>query len=180
MAQVRGRVDVVQVNGRPGVRRRSPVRAAVWSLLTVSVYGFWWWWDLNRQLRVLGQQARPWRALGQVTLSWLAVYPALLGNWPWMLVALSPIPVGMSLLSVRQTATMVAAAQRAHGTSRAVRVPLTVAIAATALGGAVAWVALSLLALPAGMLFGVLWPLVAMVFVAYLQAGFNDAVGGAQ
>jgi hypothetical protein len=150
----------------------------VLSLVTVSVYGFWWWWDLNRQLKALGQPARPWKALGLVTLGWLVVLPALWANWMWVVVVLSVLPVGMSLVAVQQTAAMVAAAQRAQGASATVSDTAAVGIAVAALTGAVAWFALSVLTIPSGLLVGVAWPLVAMALVTYLQAGFNDAVGG--
>lgn len=170
---------VVAHAGRPrAVHPRSPVRAAVLSLVTASVYGFWWWWDLNRQLRALGQPARPWKALGLVTLGWLVVLPALLASWMWVVVALSVVPVGLSLVAVQQTTLMVAAAQRARGAAGTVSVKVAVGLAAAALAGAVAWFAFSVLAIPSGLLIGVAWPLVAMALVSYLQTGFNDAVGG--
>ena len=154
------------------------MRAAVLSLVTASVYGFWWWWDLNRQLRALGQPARPWKALGLVTLGWLVVLPALLVSWMWVVVALSVVPVGLSLVAVQQTTLMVAAAQRARGAAGTVSVKVAVGLAAAALAGAVAWFAFSVLAIPSGLLIGVAWPLVAMALVSYLQTGLNDAVGG--
>jgi hypothetical protein len=150
----------------------------VLSLVSVSIYGFWWWWDLNRQLKALGQPARPWKALGLVTLGWLVVLPALWANWMWAVVALSALPVAMSLVAVQQTAAMVAAAQRAHGARGTVSDTAAVGLAVAALAGAVAWFALSVLTIPSGLLVGVAWPLVAMALVTYLQTGFNDAVGG--
>ena len=165
---------------RSAVHTRSPVRAAVLSLVTASVYGFWWWWDLNRQLRSLGQPARPWKALALVTLGWLVVLPALLASWMWVVVALSVVPVGLSLVAVQQTTLLIAAAQRARGASSTVSVKVGGGLAAAALAGAVAWFAFSVLAIPSGLLIGVAWPLVAMALVSYLQAGFNDAVGGSR
>jgi hypothetical protein len=154
------------------------LRVAVLSLVTLSVYGFWWWWDLNRQLKALGQPARPWTALARVTLGWLVVVPALLASRMWVVVALSVIPVVLSLVAVRRTSLMIAAAQRESGTPREVSVPVAMGLAATALAGAVAWFALSVLTISSGLLVGVTWPLVAMALVSYLQAGFDDAVGG--
>jgi hypothetical protein len=142
---------------RPGtIGTRSPVRAAVLSLVTFSLYGFWWWWDLSRQLKVLGQPAHPWRALAAVTVGWVAVIPPF--------------------RSVQRTATMIAAAGRRTGTVHAVSPPAAVTIAATAAAGAVAWAAASLAAL-AGIFIGLAWPLLAMVFVGYLQRGLNRAAG---
>ena len=150
--------------GRQQVRQRNPARTALWSLLTVSIYGFWWWWELNRQLRALGEPVRPWEALGRVTLGWLVVGLALLLGWPWAAVALSVIPVASSLLSVLETAGRMAALQRATGAPVTVSVPI----------------ALSLLAVPVAPLLGMVWPLVAMAFIAYLQTGWNGVVAGVE
>lgn len=139
------------------ISMRSPVRAAVLSLVTFSLYGFWWWWDLSRQLKVLGQPARPWRALAAVTVGWVAVIPPF-----W---------------SVQRTATMIAAAERRTGAVHAVSPQAAVTIAATAAAGAAAWAATSLAALTAGIFIGLAWPLLAMVFVGYLQRGLNRAAG---
>jgi DNA-binding transcriptional LysR family regulator len=57
------------------VRPRGPVRAAVLPLVTVSLYGFWWWWDVGWPLRVLGRPADPGRVLAAVTVGWFAVVP---------------------------------------------------------------------------------------------------------
>jgi len=139
------------------LRPRSPVRAAVLSLVTFSLYGFWWWWDVNRQLRALGQPAHPWRALAAVTVGWLAV--------------VAPFR------SVHRTATMIGAAERRTGMASAVNPSLAVTIAAVAAAGAIAWVATSLAALSAGIFIGMAWALIAMVLVGYLQRGLNRAVG---
>ena len=37
-----------------GIPWRSPWRAAVLSAVTVTVFGFWWWFDVNRQLQRAG------------------------------------------------------------------------------------------------------------------------------
>jgi len=180
MVRVVQRPVDAQAVRRNVVHTRSPVRAAVLSLVTASVYGFWWWWDLNRQLHALGQPARPWKSLGLVTLGWLVVLPALLASWMWVVVVLSVVPVGLSLVAVQQTTLLVAAAQRARGAAGTVSVKVAVALAATALAGVVAWFAFAVLAIAAGLLIGVAWPLVAMALVNYLQTGFNDAVGGSR
>ena len=59
-------------------RPRSPARAAILSAVTMSFYGFWWWCDVNRQLRKLGEQVKPWRALAGVTVGWVALVPPFL------------------------------------------------------------------------------------------------------
>ena len=69
-----------------------PVRAAVLALVTVSLYGFWWWRDEPAAEGALGQPADPGRALAAVTVGWLALVPPF--------------------LSVHRTTTMIAAAQR--------------------------------------------------------------------
>jgi hypothetical protein len=137
------------------LRPRSPIRAAVLSLVTFSLYGFWWWWDVNRQLKALGQPASPWRALAAVTAGWLAVVPPF--------------------RSVHRTATMISAAERCAGMASTVNASAAVTIAAVAAVGAVAWVATSLAALSVGIFIGMAWALIAMVFVGYLQRELNRA-----
>lgn len=166
--------------GRHQIRQRSPARTALWSLLTVSIYGFWWWWELNRQLRALGESVRPWEALGRVTLGWLVVGLALVLGWPWAAVALSVIPITSSLFSVLETTRRMAALQHATGSPVTLRVPIALGLAGVALVGAVAWLALSLLAVSFALLLGMVWPLVAMAFVVYVQAGQNGVVAGVE
>lgn len=156
----------------PAGHPRSPTRTAVYALLTVSVYGFWWWWDLNRRLRSVGQPARPGRALAEVTLGWLVAAVPLLAGWPWVAVATTVVPVVLSLHSVRETAGLLSAAQRERGLTVTVTTRTAVAIAAVALAGCVAWLAMSLADVPGWGLAG-MWPLVAMLLVGYLQAGAN-------
>jgi hypothetical protein len=55
------------------LRPRSPVRAAILSVVTLTLYGFWWWWELNRELRAHGEATHPWRALAAVTLGWAVI-----------------------------------------------------------------------------------------------------------
>jgi hypothetical protein len=171
--------DAPRTRSRPALHERSPLRAAVLSLVTVSIYGFWWWWDLNRQLRALGQPARPWQALGLVMLGWLVVAPAVMAGWPWVAAVLSVIPAGLSLVAVGQTATMLYAAQRARGVVRAVSVPLALGLSAMALACIVAWFTLMVVETGSvSMFLGVLGPFLAMTFVVYLQSAFNDVAGG--
>jgi len=139
------------------IRPRSPVRAAVLSLVTFSLYGFWWWWDVNRQLKAAGQPAHPWRALAAVTVGWLAVVPPF--------------------RSVYRTATMIGAAERRTGVAGTVNPSAAVTIAAVAAVGAGAWVATSLAAVSAGIFIGMAWALIAMVFVGYVQRELNRAAG---
>ena len=79
--------------------------------------------------------------------------------------------------SVHRTTAMIAEAERGAGLISALNPPAAVAIAAMAGAGAVAWVATSLAGLSAGFLIGILWPLIAMVFVGYVQRELNRAIG---
>lgn len=157
-------------------RPRRPSRVALLTLLTASVYGFWWWWDLNRQLRALGQPARPGRALAAVAACWTVLLPPLWAGWPWAVVALSVVPVACCLFSVHETAGLLVALQRSRRVSSAFSASVAVGLAAVALLGAVAWFALSFSAAEAGFLVGVAWPLVALALVVYVQTAFNRCV----
>jgi hypothetical protein len=73
-----------------------------------------------------------------------------------------------------------AALQHATGAPVTLRVPIALGLAGVALVGAVAWFALSLLAVSFALLLGMVWPLVAMAFVVYVQAGQNGVVAGVE
>jgi hypothetical protein len=120
--------------GQASAGSRGPVRAAVLSLVTVLLCGFWWWGHVNRQLRVLGRPADPGRALAAVTVGWLGVV--------------------LPFRSVHRTTAMIAEAERGAGLISALNPLAAVAIAAVARAGAVAWVATSLAGLSAGFLSG--------------------------
>ena len=168
------------IAGRSAIHTRRPAKAACLALITASVYGFWWWYDFNRRLRALGQPARPWRALGEVVLGLLVVAPAVMAGWPWLVVAVAPVAVGLCLLSVWQTGTLLAAAQRERAVRPTVDPRLAAGIAAAACAGAVAWYAMAALQMAGFLLVGVLWPMVAMCFVGYLQAQLNTVAGGSR
>lgn len=159
---------------------RSPVKAACLALVTASLYGFWWWYDLNRQLRALGKPARPWRSLGEVVLGLAVIAPAVMAGWPWAAVALAPVSLGLCLLAVWQTATLLAEAQRERHVRSSIDARLAVGIAGIAGAGAIAWYALAVLQVPGFLMVGVLWPLVAMCFVGYMQAQLNTLLGRSQ
>lgn len=61
---------------------RSPVWVIVWSFFTLGIYGMYWWYQVNRELRDLGR-ARGSHELGDspglsllaVTLGWLVIVP---------------------------------------------------------------------------------------------------------
>lgn len=140
------------------IRVRSPLRAAILAAVTVSVYGFWWWWDVNRQLRALGQPARPWRSLAAVTIGWLAIAPPF--------------------LSVHHTTAMIAAAQQRVGVVAPAQPSVAVALAGVFAVGLVAFYLTSLAALSIAFLVGLVPPLMGMVLVGYVQAAINRAIRG--
>jgi hypothetical protein len=135
-----------------GIQWRSPWRAAVLSAVTLTVYGLWWWFDVNRQLQRAGGQVRAWRSLAAVTVGWVGVV------FPFR--------------SVEATTTDIVAAQREAGLSPTMRteVPLRISIAATI---GLALFALSSAFPPAFFLLG--WTPIAfgMLFVWYIQRELN-------
>ena len=134
------------------IQWRSPGRAALLSAVTITVYGFWWWFDVNRQLQRAGGHVRAWRSLAAVTVGWVGIV------FPFR--------------SVEATTADVVAAQREAGLSPTMRtqVPLRIAIVATI---GLALFALSAAFPPAFFLFG--WTPIAfgMVFVWYVQRELN-------
>ena len=139
---------------RPG---RRPLWAASMFVLTLSLYGFWWWFDVNRQLERRGEPAKPWVALGAVTLGLVLLVPPF-----W---------------SVHRTTALIAQAQTRAG--RRVSAHPGIAIGLAVLTGvvAVAWVWTSLAAMEVGIFIGMGCALLAMAFVAYEQRELNRALG---
>jgi Domain of unknown function (DUF4234) len=68
--------DEVQINGGPGIAKiRHPVGVAVLTLITLGIYGLYWWYQVNREMVDLGK-ARNAEGLGDnPTTSLLAFFP---------------------------------------------------------------------------------------------------------
>jgi hypothetical protein len=148
-------LDPVGVPRAPARPSPGPARAAVLALLTVSAYGFWWWFDLHRRLRALGQPAHPWRALAAVTVGWVGLLPPF--------------------RAVDAAARMVAGAQRSAGTRWTVQPRLAVACAAAGAVGLLGFLLVGAVWPDAGFVVGLVPPLAGMALIAYLQAGLRSA-----
>jgi uncharacterized protein DUF4234 len=135
--------------------QRSPVRAAILSLVTLTLYGFWWWWQLNRDLRARGEAAHPWRALAAVTFGWAVI--------------VAPFR------SVYDTTEAIAAAQRRTGLEPTAQPQTAVGLAVTAAAGLVLF-ATAIVFPPGFFLFGWIPPAFGMALVWYEQRQFNRAV----
>ena len=68
--------DEVQINGGGGIAKiRHPVGVAVLTLITLGIYGLYWWYQVNREMVDLGK-ARGADGLGDnPTMSLLAFFP---------------------------------------------------------------------------------------------------------
>lgn len=89
-------------NGGPLVKLRDPVHSAHLDLMTIGVYGFFWYFSVNRELAALGR-ARGTAELGvNPRRSLLAVLPGVLLIVP-------------TLVSLRNTVRRVQAARRLAG-----------------------------------------------------------------
>jgi Domain of unknown function (DUF4234) len=68
--------EEVQINGGPGIAKiRHPVGVAVLTLITLGIYGLYWWYQVNREMVDLGR-ARNAEGLGDnPTTSLLAFFP---------------------------------------------------------------------------------------------------------
>ena len=48
--------EEVQINGGPGIAKiRHPVGVAVLTLITLGIYGLYWWYQVNREMVDLGK-----------------------------------------------------------------------------------------------------------------------------
>lgn len=68
--------EEVRIGGGPGIAKiRHPVGVAVLTLITLGIYGLYWWYQVNREMVDLGQ-ARNAEGLGDnPTMSLLAMFP---------------------------------------------------------------------------------------------------------
>jgi hypothetical protein len=149
-AGARGRRQAVPL------RPRSPVRAAILSAVTLTLYGFWWWWELNRELRARGEPTRPWRALAAVTVGWVVI--------------VAPFR------SVYGTTEAIAAAQRGAGLEPTAQPKTAVGLAVIATAGLVLF-ATAIVFPPGFFLSGWIPPAFGMALVWYEQRQFNRAAG---
>ena len=74
--------DVPLRGGTGTVKVRSPVWAVVWTVLTLGIYGAYWWYQVNREMRDLGRADAkadlgdsPGTSLLAVTLGALVIVP---------------------------------------------------------------------------------------------------------
>jgi len=139
--------------------RRSPWKAAVWSVLTLTVYGFWWWWDVNRSLRERGAAVDPWKSLLQVTVGWLGVV------FPFR--------------SVRATTAAIASMQSAAGGRPTARPDVAVGVAVVAALGMVGFF-LSIWVPALFFVFGAVPIVFGMALVWYVQRELNRAEAGGE
>ena len=135
--------------------QRDPNRTAVLAVVTLTVYGFWWWWDLNRRLGRLGTGTRPWRALAAVTIGWVAIVPPF-----W---------------SVHKTVAGIAWVQRDGGQTPSARPRTAVGMAAVAAVGLALFATAGVFP-PSFFLFGWIPPVVGVLFIRYVQREYNRAV----
>jgi hypothetical protein len=63
------------------VRTRHPFAPLGLSLITFGVYGLYWYYTINREMRDLGEDVKPGRALLAVTLGALVIVPAVLSMY---------------------------------------------------------------------------------------------------
>jgi uncharacterized protein DUF4234 len=67
--------EQVQVGGA-AVKIRSPILVFVWSLVTLGIYYFVWYYKINRELRdAAGIDVSPVIALLAVTIGWIVIVP---------------------------------------------------------------------------------------------------------
>jgi hypothetical protein len=60
------------------VKTRHPFAPLGLSLLTLGVYMFYWYYTINREMRDLGEEVKPGRALLAITLGALIIVPAIM------------------------------------------------------------------------------------------------------
>ena len=57
------------------VKRRHPFGPLGLSIITLGIYTFYWWYQVNREMRDLGEEVDPARSVLAVSLGWLLIVP---------------------------------------------------------------------------------------------------------
>jgi hypothetical protein len=61
--------------GDATVKRRHPFGPLGLSIITFGIYGIFWWYFINREMRDLGQKVEPFLSVLAITIGWLIIVP---------------------------------------------------------------------------------------------------------
>jgi Domain of unknown function (DUF4234) len=72
----------VTVEGRPYLRR-NPLGVVGLTLITFGIYGLYWWWKINDELRLVegDDSISPTRSLMAMLFGWIIIVPPFIAAW---------------------------------------------------------------------------------------------------
>lgn len=74
--------ETVTVEGREYLRR-NPLGVVGLTLITLGIYGFYWWWKINDELRLAQKDdsISPTRSLMAMLFGWIIIVPPFIAAW---------------------------------------------------------------------------------------------------
>ena len=74
--------STVTVDGRPYLRR-NPLGVVGLTLITFGIYGLYWWWKINDELRLVegDDSISPTRSLMAMLFGWIIIVPPFIAAW---------------------------------------------------------------------------------------------------
>jgi hypothetical protein len=74
--------STVTVDGRPYLRR-NPLGVVGLTLITFGIYGLYWWWKVNDELRLVegDDTISPTRSLMAMLFGWIIIVPPFIAAW---------------------------------------------------------------------------------------------------
>jgi len=67
--------------GGVSVKRRHPFGPLLLSLVTLGIYGIFWWYFINREMRDLGEEVEPGLSVLAITFGWLILIPPFISTY---------------------------------------------------------------------------------------------------
>jgi hypothetical protein len=78
----RSMAETVTIDGHPYLRR-NPLGVVGLTLITFGIYGFYWWWKINEELRLAlrDDSISPTRSLMAMLFGWIVIVPPFIAAW---------------------------------------------------------------------------------------------------
>jgi hypothetical protein len=74
--------ETVTIDGQSYLKR-NPLGVAGLTLITLGIYGFYWWWKINDELRTAlrDDSISPTRSLMAMLFGWIIIVPPFIAAW---------------------------------------------------------------------------------------------------
>jgi hypothetical protein len=72
--------ESLNIGGVP-VKRRHPFGPLGLSIITFGIYGIFWWYFINREMRDLGEEGEPILSVLAITIGWIIIIPPFVSTY---------------------------------------------------------------------------------------------------